>query len=168
VRGKRLLSVLCACLSILHAVIAVSAHQESGHVVQFRDGEAASESEARLVNDAQLAMRRLDHWLRPYPLEALTIDTLPWYSPMIGDVSDARIVVPDKLLAATRDRAAARVLVVGLTQLYWPATANADVFSIGVRTYIATRVFHDQFSGNHYYTVNCSAGLPPTRCGQSC
>ena len=62
------------------------------------------------------------------------------------------------MLAAARDRAAARAMIVELTKLYWPA-AEENELSAGVRSYIATRVVHDQFSGTNYFTIGLLGGF---------
>jgi hypothetical protein len=104
-------------------------------------------------------MRRLDHWLRPFPQEALLLDEVPWYDPRVATVLDARVYVPTKRLAAARDRAAGRALVFGLAHLYWPVQATPSAFSAGARDYIATRTIHDQFAGTHYFTIDWLGGF---------
>ena len=104
-------------------------------------------------------MRRLDHWVRPSPVDVVTIVEAPWYDDGVATASDARVVVSSKWLAGARDRASSRALVVGLSKLYWNRGIASGVVSAGVRDYVATRVIHDQFSGNHYFTVDLLGGF---------
>jgi hypothetical protein len=156
VRRRRLLSALCACLLLL--IVGAAAQADDVRPVQYRGKTNLSPAEQRLTTDAQLAMRRLDHWLRPFPYPTLTIVDAPWFSPRVGTATGGEVVTPQKMLASPRDRAAARALVAGLTTLYWPRLPD-DAFSAGVRDYVATRVFHDQFSGTHYFTVDLLGGF---------
>jgi hypothetical protein len=104
-------------------------------------------------------MRRLDHWVRPSPVDVVTIAEAPWYDDRVATASDARVVISGKWLAAARDRASSRSLVVGLSKLYWNGGTASGVVSSGVRDYVATRVIHDQFSGNHYFAVDLLGGF---------
>jgi hypothetical protein len=147
---------------LLYGVAALAFQEEPQLPIVVRDSDGDSVDSSPLVEDARLAIRRFDHWLRPSPFAQLTIERALWYDDgRVNEASEDRVVVPWKSFASPRDRAASRALVAGLARLYWPISDSnaASILGRAARHYLTTQVIHDQFAGTHYFSVDAFGGF---------
>jgi hypothetical protein len=127
--------------------------------------DAASADTAALLSATNAALTRLDAWLGPFPVPALTVIDAPWRVGVAGASYPGVAVTSSRWLTTARDPAVERQLFAALARQYTfsissPGDAQAP-FEEGLALYLGTRLIHEQLHSRNFETPRFFGGFIP-------
>lgn len=127
--------------------------------------DAAAADIAALSSATKAAVVRLDAWLGPFPVSALTVIEVPWRTGAAGASYPGVVVTSSRWLTTSRDPAVERRLLAALARQYTfsissPGDAHAP-FEEGLALYLGTRLIHEQLHSRNFETPRFFGGFIP-------
>jgi hypothetical protein len=126
---------------------------------------AAAADIAALWSSTRAALARLDAWLGPFPVPALTVIDVPWHSGVAGASYPGVAVISTRWLTTARDPVAERQLLAALARQYTFSIASPGdrhaPFEEGLALYLGRRLIHEQLHSRNFATPRFFGGFVP-------
>ncbi|HJU41690.1 MAG TPA: hypothetical protein VJ691_02710 [Vicinamibacterales bacterium] len=127
--------------------------------------DASADATAALLLATRTALVRLETWLGPLSVPALTVIDVPWHRAVAGASYPGLVITSTRWLSTSRDPASERPLLAALARQYTfsiAAPGDADgVFEEGLALYLGRRLIHQQLHQRNFETPRFFGGFIP-------